>query len=183
MHSVPAKEISRRIQSFQHLLLENSIDLAVIRQNADLFYLTGTVQDAHLIVPAQGEPAYLVWRVPERARQESPIKTQVAIRSLRLLPSILRDLGHLDVSVLGLEMDVLPATLYRLYHEDIWPKAQVKDISPIIRFQRRIKSPWEIQRIQEACLQVKEALEIVPGILKEGITELELSSAIESELR
>ena len=56
---VPADEVAARIVALQKLLQRSGLEAAVIRQNADLFYFTGTVQDAHLIVPAEGQPCLL----------------------------------------------------------------------------------------------------------------------------
>ncbi len=180
---VPSGEIRRRIEAFQDLLSQKGIELALVRQNADLFYLTGTVQDGHLLVPAQGEPVFLVWRVLERAQMESPIPLQYGLKSLRALPSALVDLGLDKIGLLGLEMDVLPANLYKFYTEEIWPGCPTTDISTMLRQLRCKKSLYEIGCIEEACKQVRDAIQIVPEILKEGITELELSAAIEAELR
>ena len=62
MAKVPPAEVAERIVALQALLAKSGTDVAVIRQNADLYYFTGTVQDAHLIVPAEGEPILLVRR-------------------------------------------------------------------------------------------------------------------------
>ncbi|MGC8495547.1 MAG: aminopeptidase P family N-terminal domain-containing protein, partial [Syntrophobacteraceae bacterium] len=74
MERVPASEIANRIIMLQALLREEGVDAAIIRQNADLFYFTGTVQDCHLIVPASGEPVLVVRRSLERAEELSPIR-------------------------------------------------------------------------------------------------------------
>ncbi len=70
---VPRSEIEERIGRFQAALRQAGIDLALIVQNADLFYLTGTLQQGQLLVPAAGEPLFLVRKDPERARVESAI--------------------------------------------------------------------------------------------------------------
>jgi len=182
-YGVPPEEIRRRTAAFQEILRKKGIDLALVRQNADLYYLTGTVQDGHLLVPARGEPAFLVWRVPDRAALESPLSRQYELSSLRDLPSMLQDLGLADSARIGLEMDVLPASLYLYYSQRTWPGAEFFDISPLLRHVRRLKSPWELSCIKEACRQVRQAVSMVPEFLKPGITELELSAAVEGELR
>ncbi len=183
VRGTPPEEIEGRISAFQSALSAEGIELALIRQNADLFYLTGTVQDGHLLVPAGGEPAFLVWRIHERAIEESPLKRQYPLSSLKELPPLLDELGLSGAGRIGLEMDVLPASLYRLYTEKIWPHAQFHDVSGLLRHIRRIKSPWEITCISQACRQVRDALGVVSQVLKPGITELELAAAIEAELR
>ena len=54
MLKTPMGEIAQRLTAFQALLFQNDVDVALVRQNTDLYYFTGTVQDAHLVVPASG---------------------------------------------------------------------------------------------------------------------------------
>ncbi|HQG55214.1 MAG TPA: aminopeptidase P family N-terminal domain-containing protein, partial [Thermoleophilia bacterium] len=50
----PADEVERRIAAFQTVLEERALDGALILQNADLYYFSGTIQQSHLYVPAGG---------------------------------------------------------------------------------------------------------------------------------
>ena len=182
MQIVPGKEIKNRLSRFQELLTARGIDLALIRQNADLYYFTGTVQDVHLFIPAEGEPLMLVWRSYERAVKESPLRRIMPLAGLSSLADEVRDAG-LACSSLGLEMDVIPAFFYNYYTYNSWPGVTVHDITPLIRRVRAVKSAWEVEQIRAACSQVAEALEIVPEVLKPGIPELELAACVEAELR
>ena len=64
---VPAEEIERRTRRFQAALTQSGMQLAVILHNPDLFYLTGTIQQGPLLVPAEGEPVFLVRKDPDRS--------------------------------------------------------------------------------------------------------------------
>lgn len=180
---VPGDEIARRVQALQGRLARSGIDLALIRQNADLYYFTGTVQDSHLLVPVEGEPLLLVWRSIDRAREESPIARIVPLPSLNSLAGILAEHGFPMPKRLGLEMDCLPAALYLFYTKKVWAQAEVVDVSPLVRGVRAVKSMWEIDRIRSACQQVAQVFSHVPDLLKPGVSELALSAEIERELR
>lgn len=161
----------------------HGVELALIRQNADLYYFTGTVQDGHLFIPVQGDPLFLVWRVYSRAKEESPLENVIRLRGFRELPAHLREQDMLSPASVGLEMDVLPAGLFLFYTKELWPKAQPKDISRLIRTTRAVKSAWEVDQIRAACRQVRQVLDLVPGIIRPGMSSLELSARIECELR
>ncbi len=180
---VPGDEIARRVQALQGCLARSKIDLALIRQNADLYYFTGTVQDSHLLVPVEGEPLFLVWRSIDRAREESPMARILPLPSLNSLAGIMAEHGLPMPKRLGLEMDCLPATLYLFYTEKVWAQAEVVDVSPLVRGVRSVKSLWEIERIRSACRQVAQVFSRVPDLLKPGVSELALSAEIEQELR
>lgn len=162
---------------------ELGIELAMLRQNADLFYFTGTVQDGHLFIPAQGEPVFLVWRAFERAVKESALQNIEPLTGMSGLNTALKEKGLSDAAVVGLELDCIPAGLYLYYSKNIWPGANFVDITHAVRLTRAAKSPWEVDRVREACSQVAGAVACVQEILHAGITELELSAQIETRLR
>lgn len=179
----PSSEISGRIRRLQALLQEEEIELALLRQNADLYYFTGTVQDGHLLVPGSGEPLFLVWRVLERALNESSLARIEPLPGLRALSGILKKHGLLRSRTLGLELDTLPAASYLRYTQDVWPEATPRDITHLIRLVRAVKSPWEVDQIQAAARQVMEVIAEVPAILRAGMRELDLAAAVEGALR
>ena len=184
MQTVPAGEIANRIVALQSLLKTKNVDAAVIRQNADLFYFTGTVQDAHLIVPALGTPVYLVRRSVERAQADSPLRPVIRMKSLsELHTATFEACGNGEPKTIGFELDVIPAGAFFIYDEKIFPKQQIVDISDLIRKVRMIKSSWEIQVLRDAAAISKLVAESVPRLLKPGMSELELWAELEAVSR
>jgi Xaa-Pro dipeptidase len=184
MTKVPAEEIAARIVALQRLLDRNDIEAAIIRQNADLFYFTGTVQDAHLIVPASGRPVFLVKRNVQRAEFQSPIRPILPLSSVKDVPRALFDAcGTESIKRIGMELDVLPTTAFFFYDEKLFPKQQIVDVSGMIRQVRMVKSPWEIEMMRVAADRARLVAEAVPRVLKEGMSELELSIELERVAR
>jgi Xaa-Pro aminopeptidase len=181
LEKVPASEIANRIIMLQGLLRENGVDVALIRQNADLFYFTGTAQDAHLIVPASSEPQLIVRRSLERAQQLSPIRPVAAMKSMGELGAAVRSAcAGEEPQTLGLELDVIPVNTFSLYSSKIFPKQKLVDISGLIRRVRMVKSAWEIQMMKRAASISKLLADWVPRLLKPGISERELGAELES---
>jgi Xaa-Pro dipeptidase len=181
---VPASEIANRIVALQALLRKNGVDAAVIRQNADLFYFTGTVQDSHLIVPSSGNPVFLVRRSLERAEAESPLRPIIQMKSLvQVREAAFEACGTSEPKTIGLELDVLPANAFFIYDEKIFPKQQIVDISGPIRQARTIKSSWEIRIMRDAAAISKLVAESVPLLLRPGMTEFELCAELEAVSR
>ncbi len=184
MENVPASEIANRIVALQALLEKNGIDAAVIRQNADLYYYTGTVQDSHLIVPASGNPVLLVRRSLQRAEAESPVRPIYQMRSLgELREATFEACGTSEPKTIGFELDVLPVNSFFIYDEKIFPRQQIVDVSTQIRQLRMIKSPWETGVMRYAADISRKVSESVPLFLKPGISELELCAELEAVAR
>jgi Xaa-Pro dipeptidase len=182
MHSTPLEEIHRRIKNLQSAMAENGLDAALIVQRVDLFYFSGTGQDAHLFVPAEGSPLLLVRKSLERAVQDSPLERVVAVKSLSgLKKSIEREFSG-PLKRLGMELDVLPVNNYMLYSK-LFPNAGINDVSSLIRETRMVKSEHELQLIRQAALMNDALFSSVGEILKEGMSEIEFAGLLEAQYR
>jgi Xaa-Pro dipeptidase len=94
MRITPKSELDLRITNLQLLLQQNNLDAALLLQNADLFYFTGSIQQGVLYVPSTGEPLYLVRKDFGRARMESGLKEISPLRSPKNIPDILSEYGY-----------------------------------------------------------------------------------------
>jgi Xaa-Pro aminopeptidase len=178
----PRDEIDRRLAALKSALVADGLDAALIVQHTDLAYFAGTNQQAHLVVPAAGEPVLLVRRVLDRARAESPLDRIEALRSLGALPAALAAAGVASGAAVGLELDVLPARLYLGYARRLTDH-ELGDCSPAVRRVRARKSDWELARMRAACEQVRRAAEAVPGLLRPGVAESQVQLEVERVLR
>jgi len=178
----PKIELDKRIRQLQQYLQQNHIDAAVIVQKADLFYFSGTIQDAHLYVPADSSPVLLVHKNRSRAREESTLDIVEPLNGLRRLPEQIRRHARTTPRRLGLEFDVLPVrnylTFQRLFEEVEWI-----DVSDAIRRIRAVKSPFEIDRMTKAAGLSDRLAAGMPALLHVGMTEIELAGQIEALAR
>ncbi len=180
-NTTPESEIRDRILRFQKLLQREEIQAAIILQLIDRFYFSGTIQDGVLLIPAEGDPRYLCRRSVERARAETPLNI-VPFKSLKEVPLSLEDLGALHAARLGLELDVLPAALYQRFLLLV-EGADWVDLGPLVREVRAVKSPYEIERIRAAGVQVGAVIDRAREVLVEGIKEVEFASILEGRAR
>ena len=178
MRLTPKNELEYRYRKLQTEMAAAGLDAAIMVQNADLFYFTGTVQAGNLYVPASGEPVYLVRRDYLRARMESGLAQVIPFSSLSDLPGILSDHGHRAPARIGLELDVLPVNLHEKYRT-LYPNAQFLDASPLIRRVRMVKSHYEIHILQDAANQADKVYRRAAQVIREGMSELELAAELE----
>jgi len=181
-NSTPAAELEKRIKKFQIHLGKNNIDGALIIQSTDLFYFAGTIQQAHLYIPADGEPLLMVRKSYERALAESGLKRIISFTSQKQIPGLLLENGYNIPGVLGLETDVMPANFYFALRE-CFENSKLTDASHFIRLVRSIKSGYEIEIIKKAAFFSDMVAEKAKEHLEEGITEIEFAGKVEAEAR
>ena len=182
MARVPESELQGRICCLQKLLVAETIDAALITQNADLLYFTGAVNRAYFYVPATGEPVLFIARGAERLRNETAIRQVEELNHLKEMPAALKQMKYLLPERLGMESDVLPASLFFRY-ETIFAPAHLVDVSSLIRRVRAKKSAWELDKIRDACKMGRAIFNFVENAWTEGMTEFELSGKIEAFAR
>ncbi|HTZ41094.1 MAG TPA: Xaa-Pro peptidase family protein [Syntrophales bacterium] len=182
MNKTPRDELDRRIKALQSSLAEAKIDGALIVQNADLFYFTGTVPQGWLFIPSDGHPILFIRKNPNRIRSETTLEHLFNARSPRELASVLADKGYKKFKRLGMELDILPFNQYVRYMEALNP-GEVVDVSPAIQEVRSVKSPFEIAILRQAARLGDYMMRVARESLKEGMTEIELSARIEAAAR
>lgn len=175
-------EIYNRIGRFQKELRDHGIGSALIVEKTDLYYLSGTRQDAHLFVPAEGSPLLMVKKDFDRAVFESPLERSVPLSGYSGLTEMISGEKSGLPQSMGLEMDVLPADLYLMYQR-FFEGSRIVDISRLIRHVRMVKSPYEIACISKASKLSDDMYRKVPEFLKEAQTELELAIMVEDFYR
>ena len=170
------------MSAFRAELEADGLDAAIVVQSTDLAYLSGTNQQAHLVVPLEGEPILLVRRTLERAQRESPLPAIEPLSSLGDLPAALGRAGVAPGSTVGMELDVLPAGRYLGYARRL-EGYRLGDCSRAMRDVRAVKSEWELERMRGAATQVRAAAEAVPALLEVGISESKVQLEVERVLR
>ncbi len=179
---IPKNELDNRIRKFQKHLVEKNIDGALIMQNTDLYYFTGTIQQAHLYIPCQGSPLLMAKKNFERAKHESLIENIVAFTSPKQISNILKKEGYNLPNSIGMELDVLPANTYIGYGK-IFEKCKLVDISHFIRLVRSVKSDYELGIMRQAAIFADKMIAHAGKLIKEGMSELDLASEVESYAR
>lgn len=178
----PQSEIDARIRGLQTSLQQEGMDGALIVQNTDLFYFSGTIQQAHLYVPAEGPPLLMVRKSLERAQAESPLANILPLASPKKLPALIDANGLKPPAVLGMELDVLPTNNYFSYRKR-FPQSDIRDISFSIRTLRAVKSDHELDLIRQAAAFSDRVAGMMPNLLQPGMTEIELAGRVEAEAR
>lgn len=182
VENTPSAELDLRIGALQAKMVSADIDGILIIQNSDLFYFSGTTQQAHLYIPATGKPLLMVRKDFARACAESGLERILPLSSPRKIPDILADHNYARPKTLGLECDVLPVNLYFTYRK-IFAASRIVDAALLIRLVRAVKSDYEIELITRAAGLADQVAAGMTEFLETGISEITLAGRIEARAR
>lgn len=178
---IPKEELHLRIKYLQAEMKINQCVGIFITQNVDLYYFTGTMQNAQLFVPVEGDPILFCKKSFDRAKAECPWPI-ISIKSFKLIPERIQELGYRLPKRLALEFDVLPVATY-LFFQKLFPKAELIDCSSWIRNIRAVKSSYEIELLRLAGKKMAQVYASVPELLKAGSTEVAFAGQVEAIAR
>ncbi len=163
-------EFETRTKKLQEILKEKDIDAAIITSNPGLIYYIGKVVYGYYYIPKHGK-AQLFVKMPLGEENVTYIKTP------KQIPALIDD----KPETIMLENGSISASEYLLLKSLF--DAEIVDGTGIIREQRSVKSVEELEIIKKTAKLHCMAYEKIPSLYKKGMTDTELSIAIEAELR
>ena len=177
---VSKKELESRISRLIKELNDQvkSWDTAIIIDKINQYYFTGTMQDGMLIIRRSGQLAYFVRRSIERAKLECPLDCILPMDTYRQAANIIgAECGITLIETERVTLDILNRIKKHFDMQEILP------IDKLVFEVRSIKSSYELQLMEQAGRLHNDVLvNVVPALLKEGMSELELSSRLYSKM-
>ncbi|HEY8463433.1 MAG TPA: Xaa-Pro peptidase family protein [Bacillota bacterium] len=182
MPNFTQEEFDARIFKLQQLMAEKGVDLAVLDQNSDLYYFTGSVLPQYLVVPAVGKPVLLARKAVERIKAEVPQLSLEYFQNTKELRQIIDDCGFLRAERVGFTLEKTAYVIVERWLQLLSGAAAV-EISAAVRQLRMVKSQRELEIISAAGRIIAGIPQVVRERFRPGMTELELSVAVENYLR
>lgn len=176
---VPIEELQSRLQRFRDAMDQKEPEwkLAVVISKINQYYFTGTMQEGLLFIPRDAEAVYYVRRSFDRAVNESlfpeirPMETYRDAAGDAAAFGGLTDTAHIETEFVPLAM----CERMRKY----FGFSLFKSLDACISKTRSVKSPYELELMTKAGEIHRRVLEErVPSLLKAGMTESELTTAI-----
>lgn len=173
---VPGAELNERMKRFKIRMDQKNPDwkFAVFFGNINLYYLTGTMQDSMLCIPRDEEPALWVRKSYERALAESEFP---AINKMGSFRDAAREFKGFP-NIVYLETEIIPLALYQRFTKH-FPIPNVRSLDRDIAMVRAKKSDFELSLMEVSGKIHQRVLEeLVPGMLREGMSETEFASRL-----
>lgn len=173
--------LTLRLHRLQALLAEREIDLAILHYATDLIYYTGSSLPLYLLAPQRGEARVVARKALARIAEEVSLPLS-AFSSSKEMAAIFAEVGAGEAARVGLTLDTLSyGTVQRL--QPFFPRAEVVDLAWDIRALRMVKSPEEIAVMARGGRIMAAMADLIREHFTPGMTELELSAALEYAFR
>lgn len=174
------QEIAGRInQLFKEMNAENQDwDAVFLFDKINQYYVTGTMQDGVFVLLRDGSYAYFARRSFERAKMEGLIDNMYPMVSYKDVLAVIGD----NIHHIYVETEVIThGMLQRL--KKYFDIRTIQSIEKTMCKIRAVKSEYELSCMKESGRQHKYLLEsIVPGLLREGMNEAELTAEIYAKM-
>jgi Xaa-Pro aminopeptidase len=171
----------RRIRGLQKRLLDADVDVALLNYSKSVYYCTGTTQPSFLIL-APEDYHLLILKGMEHVPGETWLPGEKISQGRFDGISHILKRWRINGGTLGMELDVLPTALYFKVAR-MFPQFKIVDVSKVVLEQRKIKDQEELAHLREAGRILHQGHERILNVLREGMTELELSSDVEDAHR
>lgn len=175
-----------RMKALRARLKEAGIEVALITDDDNVYYLTGYYDYLHmefgrptiLVVPQDGESLLITPTIDLNAAKFSARVVRIAAWNDGMggewreeLPKVLK-----SVSKLGIEPDHMPP-LVRAYVDDLTPRECQINVTPILADMRMIKSPEELQLARHAGQVANAMMAAGRAAIGDGVPEYEVAIA------
>ncbi|HNT43290.1 MAG TPA: Xaa-Pro peptidase family protein [Syntrophorhabdaceae bacterium] len=172
---VPKEDLIGRIDRLRQLMADSGFDLALLLQNVDRFYFTGTMQKGVVAVPLDQDPLVFVEKGTDRAAMETPLNL-TPVKNDREIGDILRG-RRLLAGKVGLELDVLPVAVFERMKR-VFDFERCGDVSEQVREVRAVKSRFELDQIVMSGRMLTSVFSLARDEVREGRTELGIEAAL-----
>ena len=174
-------EQQRRLSRIYSAMRSAGITSALLRDNADIYYLTGRVFRGFAYVsPALETPIYFVRR-PNHLTCSTPGALHL-IKRPEEIADIIEKLGIDPGESFGLELDAIPySEAVRL--AAVFGRAPEANMWPVMRKARSVKTERELAMLRECGVKQSLVYERIPHLYREGMTDIEFQIEIERALR
>ncbi len=181
------RRIMEKIKYIQKILREKNIDAAIITKPTNIYYLTGFSCDPHerlLALIIGKDKISLLVPAMEFESAKSSLRVKLDLISYLDTEDGYANLFKLTGKLENVLLEKTHLTIDRLERiQKIFEIKSFNECDNLIADMRKYKSSDEIEKLIEATRLSDIAIDIAKNNLREGITELELKSIIEFEMK
>ncbi len=177
MNKLPLHEAVSRLKKVQQTITGMQADACIITSSVNQYWLCGFIFDGYIFLLPEGDPLFFVKR-PSTMEDERIIN----IRKPEQITDILLKMGKSLPSRILIEADQLSFNAATRLQTAL-DMAEIKNISGELRRIRSVKSEYELEQMRESARLHAYVYQLIPGLYREGMTDMELQIEIERKMR
>lgn len=170
-------ELQLKWARLQQAMCDIQADACLLAADVNLYYLTGGVFNGYFYLPAEGRPLYFIRR-PVAEESEGVYY----IHKPEQIPALLIAAGLEKPGRLLLEADELSYNEFTRLLNVFVPREK-GNASRLLRRQRMIKTPWEVEQLRFSARQHEAVYREIPECYRPGMTDLDFQIEIEYRMR
>jgi Xaa-Pro dipeptidase len=177
---VPFSELDNRLKRFRFVMDAQSPEweIAIFFSKVNIYYFTGTMQEAVLLVPRNDEAVLWVKRSFERAIDESLFP---AVRPMESFRDVTAGFHKIPANI-HTENEIVPVAYLQRMQKHL-PFKDALSLDSQIAYVRSVKSDYEIEIMKRSGERHRIVLEErLPGMLKEGMSEVDLAGELYAQM-
>lgn len=175
--------IQRRLENLRAKLAERKLDGIYLTNLKNICYLTGFAgSTAKALITKDQALLVLDFRYFTQAQEQAPHMEIVKVESNDYHAAYLRAIEQSGAKTLGFEGADMSWVDFEGLKKDVSGVKWV-DSSGLVEGLRMIKDPGEAEQIKKACQITSRALEATIGLLRPGMTELDVLAELEYRMR
>lgn len=167
-----AGEAALRLAKVRAQMAADGITDALVRDFANIYYLTGRVFDGYVYIPAEGPARYFVRRPVHLSGDDVVSISKPENMAEHIVPG----------EGFALELDALSYSLVKRLEKALAPAA-VKNMSGALRRARSVKTECEQNMLAADGVKHAHVYSLIPKLYREGMTDIELQVEIERQSR
>ncbi|MCL2293318.1 MAG: Xaa-Pro peptidase family protein [Spirochaetes bacterium] len=177
--TVTKQELLQRIENLYKAakIINKDFDAILIIDKVNHYYFTATMQDGLFLLKNDGSYVYFVRKSFERAKLESPLDNIFPMTSYKDVFSKTGNIKQVFLETNIVTLNTLDRMKKYFALENILP------VENVILKLRAVKSQFELSQIYSSAERHKKLMDIeIPSLLKEGMSEAELTSKIYTKM-
>lgn len=166
-----------RVMRLREAMQKAGVDAALITSDINVRYYSGFSGNSSQLLITQDKKLFFTdFRYTEQAEAETDF-TVVETKANERIKTIFEYAGRNNIKKLGVDLSEVSLYAYKSYLEYTDEK-NIVDLSPAIHAQRAVKDAGEIELIAKGAKHNDELFAHMCGILKPGMSELDIKAEI-----
>lgn len=176
--------MSNRIDRVRKIMAEKGMDGLIVTGRANTFYLSGfTGSTSYLLIGMHKAWIVVDFRYTIQARGQTSPGIEVVEHDNTFLSTLDKIIAAEGMDTIGFDGNNLSYSEYERFREKLPHAGKLENVGDELDLLRIRKDDAEIETIAQAVRLGDQVFDRILGIIKPGITEIELAAEIEYQMR